>query len=74
MAGKIFVNYRRDDSAAHALGVAQYLEGRFGAKNVFIDIDRIRAGESFPKVLAEKLAKCKVLVAVIGPSWLTLAD
>jgi hypothetical protein len=24
MAGKIFINYRRDDSASHALAVAQY--------------------------------------------------
>ena len=26
MAGKIFINYRRDDSASHALAVAQYFE------------------------------------------------
>ena len=51
MAGKIFVNYRRDDSAPYALSVAQYLEREFGAANVFLDIDRLRAGERFPKIL-----------------------
>ena len=52
MAGKIFVNYRRDDSAPYALSIAQYLELEFGAPNVFLDIDR-RAGERFPKILEE---------------------
>lgn len=70
MSGKIFVNYRRDDSAPHALSVAQYLERRFGASNVFIDIDRLRAGENFPEVLEERLADCDVVLVVIGPNWL----
>ena len=70
MAGKIFVNYRRDDSAPYALSVAQYLEREFGAANVFLDIDRLRAGERFPKILEERLSVSKVMLAVIGPSWL----
>ena len=70
MAGKIFVNYRRDDSASHALNVAQYLEREFGSANVFLDIDRIRAGQKFPKVLEERLTESQVMLAVIGPSWL----
>ncbi len=70
MAGKIFVNYRRGDSAAHALSVAQYLERAFGAHNVFIDVDRMRAGQVFPKVLEARLAECKVMLCVIGPLWL----
>ena len=44
MAGKIFINYRRDDSASHALAVAQYFETKFGKSNIFIDVDRSRAG------------------------------
>ena len=36
MAGKIFINYRRDDSASHALAVAQYFENKFGKSNIFI--------------------------------------
>jgi formylglycine-generating enzyme required for sulfatase activity len=74
VAGKIFVNYRRDDSAAHALNVSQYLERAFGARNVFIDIDRMRAGQKFPEVLERRLAECKVMVTVIGPSWLNARD
>lgn len=68
--GKIFVNYRRDDSAPYALNVAQYLERTFGSRNVFIDIDRMRAGQKFPQVLEERLGQCDVMVTVIGPNWL----
>jgi hypothetical protein len=71
---RIFVNYRRDDSAAHALNVAQYLEGAFGKRNVFLDIDRMRAGQSFPAVLRERLKASKVMLVMIGPNWLDLRD
>jgi hypothetical protein len=66
MAGKIFISYRRDDSAANALGIGQYLEREFGGRNVFIDID-MRAGAKFPVELEQRLAECKVLIALIGP-------
>lgn len=72
--GKIFINYRRDDSASQALNVAQYLESTFGKSSVFIDVDRLKAGQKFPVVLEDKLSQCKVMVAVIGPSWLGARD
>jgi formylglycine-generating enzyme required for sulfatase activity len=74
MAGKIFINYRRDDSAPHALNVAQYLENTFGKHNIFIDIDRLRAGLKFRTVLEDKLAQCKVMLAIIGPNWVDARD
>jgi TIR domain len=72
--GKIFVNYRRDDSAPHALSIAQYLERRFGAHNVFIDIDRMRAGQNFHEVLQQRLSLCDVMLTIIGPSWRDARD
>ncbi|MCH9808402.1 MAG: SUMF1/EgtB/PvdO family nonheme iron enzyme [Alphaproteobacteria bacterium] len=74
MPGKIFVNYRRDDSAPYALNVAQYLERAFGSRNVFIDIDRLRAGEKFAQVLEQRLGQCDVMVAIIGPDWLEIRN
>jgi len=82
MPGKIFVNYRRGNDAApelklgaaQALNVAQYLENRFGKSRVFIDIDRLRAGQKFPVVLESKLSECAVMLAVIGPGWLGARD
>ena len=74
MAGKIFINYRRDDSASHALAVAGYLENKFGKRNIFIDIDRLRAGLKFRTVLEDKLGQCKVMLAIIGPNWVDARD
>jgi hypothetical protein len=70
---KIFISYRRQDTAASALGIGQYLEREFGGKNVFIDVD-IRAGAKFPAVLEMRIAECKVLLALIGPGWLNALD
>jgi len=74
MAGKIFINYRRDDSASHALNIAQSLENKFGKSNIFIDIDRLRAGQEFETVLENKLRQCKVMLAIIGPNWVDARD
>jgi hypothetical protein len=73
MSQKIFISYRRDDSAAAALGIGQYLEHEFGRKNVFIDVD-MRAGAKFPTILEERLAECKVMLVLIGPGWLDARD
>jgi formylglycine-generating enzyme required for sulfatase activity len=73
MAGKIFINYRRDDSASHALAVAGYLENTFGKRNVFID-DRMQKGQDFEAVLKNKIRQCKVMIAIIGPNWVDACD
>jgi TIR domain len=73
MPQKIFISYRREDTAANALGIGQYLENEFGRKNVFIDID-MRAGTKFPVVLEQRLAECKVMLVLIGPDWLNSRD
>jgi hypothetical protein len=70
---KIFISYRRQDTAANALGIGQYLEHEFGRKNVFIDVD-MRAGAKFPTVLEKRLAECKVMLVLIGPEWPDLKD
>jgi formylglycine-generating enzyme required for sulfatase activity len=73
MAGKIFISYRRGDSSAELLGISNYLAHEFGRRNIFIDVD-MSAGSKFSVVLKHRLAKCKVLLAVIGPNWLNAGD
>jgi hypothetical protein len=73
MPQKIFISYRREDTAANALGICQYLEHEFGPKNVFIDVD-MRAGAKFPAVLEQRLVKCKVMLVLIGSEWLKSRD
>ncbi len=74
MTGKIFISYRREDSAPHALSIAQYLERQFGGDSVFIDVDRIRAGENFVSVLNDRLGLSNVMLTIIGPNWVKTRD
>jgi hypothetical protein len=70
MAAKVFISYRRDDSAGHAGRVHDRLVAEFGRDLLFMDVDAIPLGVNFIKVLRGEVAKCDVLLAVIGPHWL----
>ena len=72
MAGKIFINYRRDDVPGDARGVRDGLAQRFGKANLFMDVDNLLAGQRFDIELAKALEACDVLIAVIGPRWIDL--
>ena len=74
MTGKVFVSYRRDDSAGHAGRVHDRLQLEFGRDVLFMDVDAVPLGMNFIKILHEEVAKCDVLLAVIGPNWLDLRD
>ena len=74
MAAKVFSSYRREDSAAYAGRIQDRLEREFGRDLLFIDVDGIPLGINFVKVLREEVAKCGVLLVVIGPHWLDVRD
>ncbi len=70
---RIFVSYRRDDSSAYAGRLYDYLVGRFGYDNVFIDIDSIEPGVDFTESLEKTVAKCDTVLVLIGPLWMSTA-
>jgi hypothetical protein len=74
MAGKIFINYRRDDSAGTAGRLHDRLAQMFGRNNLFMDVDHIPAGVDFTEYLHNQVAACDVFLAVIGPDWLDAKD
>ena len=74
VAGKIFVNYRRDDAKAEAARLHDRLAQSFGAANVFMDVDNLLPGERFDLRLKEALAGTDVFLAVIGARWLDLLE
>lgn len=71
---RIFVSYRRDDSAVHARALYDQLVDSFGEERVFFDVEAIDYGDEFARIIDERIAACDVVVAVIGPRWLTLVD
>lgn len=74
MAGKIFINYRRDDSIAAAGRLHDRLAQAFGRKYLFMDVDHIPAGEDFVEFLNAQVAACDLFLVVIGPNWLSAKD
>jgi hypothetical protein len=73
-SARIFISYRREDSAGHAGRVHDRLEREFGRELIFMDVDAVPLGVNFVKALREEVAKCDVLLAVIGPTWLDSRD
>lgn len=72
MAGKIFINYRRDDDPSAAARVRDGLAAKFGKSNIFMDVDNLLAGQRFDEELAKALSACDVLIAVMGSRWMGL--
>jgi len=73
-AGKIFINYRRDDSIAVAGRLHDRLAETFGRDNLFMDVDNIPVGINFEEYLNNQVAQCDAMLSVIGPSWLNAKD
>ncbi len=71
---KIFINYRRKDSAPYADRLYDRLADHFGPDHVFMDIDQIEPGEVFDQVIQEKLTAVQAAVVLIGEHWLDIAD
>jgi formylglycine-generating enzyme required for sulfatase activity len=74
MSPRVFISYRRDDSAYAARGVHDRLEREFCRESLFMDVDAIALGVDFVGVLVTEVAKCDVLLAIIGPDWLDARD
>ena len=72
--GGVFVNYRFDDERFGAGAVYDGLAERFGKQQVFRDCVSMHAGEHYPTELRRALAEADILVAVVGPTWLTGHD
>jgi hypothetical protein len=65
---RIFVSYRRADSAGHAGRLKDDLTRLLGDR-VFMDVSDIAPGADFEGVLRAELASCGAVLAVIGVRW-----
>lgn len=71
---RIFISYRRDDSAGHSGRIHDRLVTHFGSHRVFRDVEDIGVGDDFVDVIHDAVGKCGVLLVVIGPSWTDIKD
>jgi TIR domain len=72
--GRIFISYRREETAFAAGWLFDRLADRFGKGQIFKDVDNLQPGDDFVDVIAAAVGSCDVLLALIGPQWLTITD
>jgi hypothetical protein len=73
MAG-IFISYRRADAEGWAGRLSDSLKAELGRVNIFRDIEDIPPGVEFDTYITDAVGACDVLIALIGPRWLTVTD
>jgi hypothetical protein len=71
---RVFLSYRRDDAGYPASSLYRELTVAFGAENVFKDVDSIALGDDYVHRIISAVTSSDVLLALIGRSWLTIAD
>jgi ABC-type amino acid transport substrate-binding protein len=71
---RIFISYRREETAYPAAWLFDRLASHFRAGQVFKDVDSIQLGDDFVEEITRAVASCDVLLALIGERWLTIAD
>ena len=71
---KIFISYRRDDSAYVAQRIYSELIDHFGSESVIFDVDTIPFGTDFRKYLNNEVGKCDIFLTVIGNQWMDILE
>ena len=71
---KVFISYRREDSAGHAGRLHDSLQSHFGADNVFMDLSDIDSGSNFGDAIQTAIKSSDVVLALIGKQWLTCSS
>lgn len=71
---EVFISYRSDDTGEAASRLHEALEAHLGPGRVFLDQARLSGGTVWPDTLRAAVADAQVVLALIGPRWLTVQD
>jgi TIR domain len=71
--GKVFISYRRRETAGHAGRLYDRLAQHFGDERVFMDL-RMEPGLDFVEQIDEAVTHCDALLSLIGAQWLDMRD
>jgi hypothetical protein len=72
--GGVFINYRGTDCRSYGALLYAELANHFGPDLVFLDNESIPAGADFVSHLLRRVRGAWIVLAVVGPGWLTAAD
>jgi hypothetical protein len=68
---RVFISYRRRETAGDAGRLYEAITGRLGAHNVFMDID-LQPGTDFVERIRQAVSACDVMLVIVGPRWATV--
>ena len=76
----VFISYRRSDDLdyyrngpiSYAQRLKQFLDEMAPLQNIFMDVNSIDVGLDFSEAIPQYIKECQILVAVIGPKWLSV--
>jgi hypothetical protein len=72
---KIFLSYRRQDTAGYALGLRRaILENSTNIDEVFLDSDSLMPGARWDEEIRTHASGCDVALVLIGDEWLVTRD
>jgi hypothetical protein len=71
---RVFINYRGGDTGANGALLHTDLTRRFGEHHVFLDAASIPAGANYVTTLLQCVRSAQMVLAVIGPHWLSATD
>jgi TIR domain len=72
-AQKVFICYRREETAPYAGRIYDAMVAKFGVENVFMDLD-LDPGVDFVDRITKVVSGCVALIVVIGPRWAQLQN
>jgi hypothetical protein len=72
-AQKVFICYRREETAPYAGRIYDAMVTRFGVENVFMDLD-LDPGVDFVDRITKVVSGCVALIVVIGSRWAQLQN
>ncbi|MDJ0768375.1 MAG: toll/interleukin-1 receptor domain-containing protein [Ilumatobacter sp.] len=66
---RIFISYRREDTAADANALYQSLSREFGEDSLFKDVDNVPLGADWQAAIKEAVEDSAVLLLLMGSKW-----
>ena len=66
---KIFVSYRRQDSAATSGRLRDHMAAVLGDDRIFLDVEKIDIGEDFVNAILSEISSAQVMLVMIGRDW-----
>jgi TIR domain len=74
MTKRVFISYRREDTAPEAGRLYDRFGRLLGKKNVFLDVGAIDAGENFEEKIRAEITKADAILVLIGKRWMAPAS